>query len=117
MLVTPSCGPRIRLRALFLEAQITPTGPIAFDPCSDCKVYCRKVCPENALDAKAPIFDSIDYSGDLPGRDGFYVREICNIRMEKDVSESKKVGVNEQSVIKYCRKCEFVCPAGKNQAV
>jgi len=116
MLVTPAYGPRIRLRALFIEADISPTGPIAFDPCSDCKVYCRKVCPENAMDAKAPIFESLEYSEDLPGRDGFYDREICNIRMEKDVSESKIVHDNEQSVIKYCRKCEFVCPVGKKRS-
>jgi len=113
MLLTPSYGPRIRLRALFIEADIHPTGPIAFDPCSDCKVYCRSVCPENAMDEKASIFNTIEHAGHLPGKDGFYDREICNIRMEKDVSESKKVRVKKQSQIKYCRKCEFVCPVGK----
>jgi len=115
MLLTPSYGPRIRLRALFIEADIYPTGPIAFDPCSNCKVYCRSVCPENAMDQKAPIFKSIEYAEHLPGKDGFYNREICNIRMEKDVSESKKVRVQERSRIKYCRKCEFVCPVGKKR--
>jgi len=115
LLLTPSYGPRIRLRALFIEADIFPTGPIAFDPCSDCKVYCRSVCPENAMDEKAPTFKEIEYSEHLPGKDGFYDREICNIRMEKDVSESKKVRVKELSQIKYCRKCEFVCPVGKKR--
>jgi len=116
MLLTPSCGPRIRLRALFIDADIRPTGPIAFDPCSDCKVYCRSVCPEYAMDEKAPVFKSLEYSEHLPGKDGFYNREICNIRMEKDVSESKKALVKEQSKIKYCRKCEFVCPVGKKRS-
>ena len=113
LLVTPSYGPRIRLRALFLDAEIDPTGPITFDPCVDCKVYCRRVCPENAMDEKAQIFESINVSVDLPARNGAYNREICNIRMEKDVAESKKNKIGEQATIKYCRKCEFVCPTGK----
>lgn len=113
MLVTPEYGPRIRLRALLLDAELTPTGPVVFDPCEDCKIYCRKVCPENAMDAKAPVLESIDDSVGLPARDGAYDREICNIRMEKDVSESGKNNSGEQIPVKYCRKCEFVCPAGK----
>jgi epoxyqueuosine reductase len=115
MLLTPSYGPRIRLRALFIDADIDPTGPITFDPCADCKVLCRRVCPENAMANKAPIFKSIDFSERLPGRDGFYNREICNIRMEKDVSECRNRSVREKSPIKYCRKCEFICPAGKKK--
>ena len=113
MLLNPSFGPRIRLRALFIDADIQPTGPISFDPCADCKVLCRNVCPENAMAKKAPIFKSIDFSERLPGRNGFYNREICNIRMEKDVSESRNRRAGEKSPIKYCRKCEFICPVGK----
>jgi len=113
MLITPSHGPRIRLRALFLHAEIHPTGLIGFDPCADCKVHCRRVCPENAMNEKSPIFKSIDFSEHLPGRNGRYNRELCNIRMEKDVTESSKNNYGKQATIKYCRKCEFVCPAGK----
>lgn len=113
MLVTPSYGPRIRLRALFLDAGIDPAGPVDFDPCADCKVYCRKVCPENAMDKEVPMFRSIDFSGELPSRDGTYDRELCNERMEKDIAESAMNSHGKQSVTKYCRKCEFVCPAGK----
>jgi epoxyqueuosine reductase len=115
LLVTPSCGPRIRLRALFLDAVIEPTGPITFDPCSDCKIYCRRVCPENAMDEKAPVFESINVSVQLPARDGAYNRELCNVRMEKDVAESGKTHSGEQAPIKYCRKCELVCPVGKKR--
>jgi epoxyqueuosine reductase len=115
MLVTPSYGPRIRLRALFLDVEIDPTGPVSFDPCADCKVYCRRVCPENAMDQKAQIFRSIDVPVDLPARDGAYSRELCNVRMEKDVIESKKNITGEQAPIKYCRKCEFACPVGKKR--
>ncbi len=117
MLITASNGPRIRLRALFLEAEIHPTGPIPFDPCADCKVYCRRVCPEHAMGEKAAIFKSIEFSGSLPGRDGTYNRELCNVRMEKDVTESYKNNDGKQSIVKYCRKCEFVCPVGKKQEV
>jgi epoxyqueuosine reductase len=117
MLITPSNGPRIRLRALFLDAEIHPTGPIAFDPCADCKVYCRRVCPENAMDEKAAIFKSIEFSDRLPGRDGTYNRELCNVRMEKDVAESPKNKDGKLSTIKYCRKCEIVCPAGKKAGI
>ena len=115
MLVTQLYGPRIRLRALFLDAELEPTGPVAFDSCAGCKVYCRRVCPENAMNKKVPLFESINTSLDLPARDGAYNREICNIRMEKDVSESGKRIAGEQSPIKYCRKCEFVCPIGKKR--
>ena len=113
MLLTPSSGPRVRLRALFLDAEIQPTGPIAFNPCTDCKVFCRRVCPENAMDKKAPIFKSIEFSEHLPGRDGTYSRELCNVRMERAVTERSKDDYGKQPKIKYCRKCEFVCPVGK----
>ena len=113
MLVTPSHGPRIRLRALFLDVDLHPTGPIAFDPCADCKVFCRKVCPEKAMAEKVPFFKSIDFAEGMPGRDGTYNRERCNVRMEKDVAESANNGHGKQAPIRYCRKCEFICPVGK----
>lgn len=82
MLITPSNGARIRLRALFIDVEILPTGPIVFDPCADCRVFCRRVCPENAMAEKAPVFKSIEFSENLPGGDGAYNRELCNVRME-----------------------------------
>ena len=113
MLITPSNGPRIRLRALFMNTEIPPTGPLAFDPCNDCKVFCRRVCPENAMAQKAPVFKTIGFSERLPGRDGAYNRELCNVRMEKDVTESSHNTDGHQPTIRYCRKCEFICPVGK----
>jgi len=113
MLITPSHGPRIRLRALFLDTETHPTGPIDFDPCATCKVYCRKVCPENAMIEKASIFNSIDFSEPLPGRDGSYNRETCNKRMKKDIAKSTENNSDKKPMIKFCRKCEFVCPVGK----
>ncbi len=118
MLLTPSYGPRVRLRTLMLDAEMTPTGPIAFDPCADCKVFCRRVCPEKAMNENVPIFKSMEFADHLPGRDGTYNRELCNIRMEKDVAESAENDPDkpEQNTIKYCRKCEFICPVAKKQA-
>jgi epoxyqueuosine reductase len=115
MLVTPSNGPRIRLRALLIDAEIRPTGPIDFDPCADCNVYCRKVCPKEAMDDKASIFQSIEFSESLPGSDGAYGRDLCNVRMEKDVVESAKNVHAKHPVVKYYRRCELVCPAGKTE--
>ena len=113
MLITPSYGPRIRLRALLLDSEVSPTGPIDFDPCHDCKVHCRKICPENAMIEKVPLFKSMEFSECSPGRDGTYNRALCNVRMEKDVTESYKNNGGKQPTIKYCRRCEFVCPVGK----
>lgn len=112
MLVTKDYGPRVRLRSLFLEAEIEPTGPVEFDPCEDCRVYCRRVCPEKAMAEKVLAFESMEDSLDLPARDGTYDRGLCNIRMEKDISESK-TNDDANEPVKYCRKCEFACPVGK----
>lgn len=113
MLITPSVGPRIRLRALFLDDEIRPTGPISFDPCADCSVHCKRVCPEKAMAEKTSLFESIEFSEPLPGRDGKYNRALCNTRMEKDIIEGAKNNSGTQSMIKFCRRCEFVCPVGK----
>lgn len=112
MLVTKVYGPRIRLRAMFMDTELESTGPVEFDPCAGCKEYCRKVCPEKALKKKMSLFISSN-NALLPARDGAYKKENCNVRMEKDVSESKKINADEKSPIKYCRKCEFACPVGK----
>lgn len=113
MLITPSHGPRIRLRALFLDTEIDPTGPIDFDPCAACKVYCRTVCPETAMIEKVSIFNSIDLPEPLPGRDGFYNRETCNKRMIKDIAKSTENNIDKKPRIKFCRMCEFICPVRK----
>ncbi len=112
MLVTPAYGPRLRLRALFLETAIPPTGPVAFDPCADCRVDCRRVCPEKAMGRIGPVFESFEGVSDLPARDGSYDRDRCNNRMEKDILDSQN-SAEGQAPVKYCRKCEFVCPVGK----
>ena len=45
LLITPEFGPCTRLRALFLEKELTPTGPIDFSPCDTCNKACWQACP------------------------------------------------------------------------
>jgi epoxyqueuosine reductase len=112
MLITREYGPKIRLRALFLKKEFESTGPVEFDPCSACKGFCRSICPEKAMLNKAPflkLFDDFEY---LPARDGFFDRKVCNIRMEKNIHESREINSIKKAPVKYCRRCEFVCPVG-----
>jgi epoxyqueuosine reductase len=129
MLVTPELGPRVRLRGMLLEAELTPTGLITFDPCEGCEEFCRKACPQNAFDrmVHSPAETGIHA---LPGRDGSFSRARCTIQMDKDVQDSDMAvgegfltgldksgavtaGVSHiDEYIKWCRRCEFACPVG-----
>lgn len=116
ILITPECGPRVRLRALTLAAQLPSTGPLAFDPCADCDAPCRRACPQGAFTES--IYTPRDYAQtQLPGRDGFYSRPTCNLQMEQDNTDAREEtadGFEEPvKVIKYCRRCELSCPVGK----
>ena len=116
LLVTPEFGPRIRLRAMILEAKVEPTGPVQFDPCDGCKEPCRRACPQNAF--SDIVFSSVEMGMlTLPGRNGSFSRTICNIQMEKDIAGAEGLpakGTEEsRKRIKYCRRCEFACIAGK----
>jgi epoxyqueuosine reductase len=116
ILVTPQYGPRVRLRALTLDAVFPSTGPTAFDPCSTCNAPCRSACPQGAFDHR--IYDARDFGQTrLPGRSGMFSRPRCNIQMEKDneqAVEQKVDGFDSPvKVIKYCRACELSCPVGK----
>jgi len=124
MLVTPEFGPKIRLRALFMEEELTPTGPIVFDPCSDCEEYCKKVCPQNAYDNIILSPPEVGQAK-LPGRDGCFSRAKCMIQMDKnceeagvDIYKMQKPAIDIGDIektkhsIKYCRLCEFACPIG-----
>lgn len=116
ILVTPEYGPRVRLRALTVDADLPSSGPRQFNPCKDCKVYCRKACPQNSF---GRIIYTTESHGQeiLPGRDGSFSRPVCNIQMEIDNADAKEQLVEgfdaPISVIKYCRKCELACPVGK----
>ncbi|MGD2144222.1 MAG: epoxyqueuosine reductase [Anaerolineae bacterium] len=129
MLITPELGPRVRLRGMLLEDELTPTGPITFDPCDGCEEFCRKACPQNAFDriVLSPVETGMCT---LPGRDGCFSRAKCNIQMDKDVEDSDMAvdngflsgldgsglvtgGISQtENCIKWCRRCELACPVG-----
>lgn len=115
LFLSPELGPRLRLRALFLDAALPPTGPVDFDPCRDCQAPCLQVCPSKALPGEARFPEEVQ-SMPLPARDGSYNRQRCNEQMERDMARAEDEAGGGRSVIKYCRRCEFACPVGRGEA-
>jgi epoxyqueuosine reductase len=102
LLVTPRLGPRVRLRALFLDKTLVQTGPIRFDPCRGCPRPCQAACPQNAF------------------AEGRYSRRHCSKQMAADataVQANPHPGSGRVSipVIQYCRACELACVVGKSR--
>ncbi len=100
LLITPEYGPCVRLRALSLDAKLTPTGPIDFSPCSSCDMPCRRVCPQKAF------------------TQGSYSRDLCMHQMSMDEANrailEKEVGEGPpRACVRYCRACELACPVGR----
>ena len=101
LLVTPDFGTRVRLRAIFMEAELTPTGPIDFDPCNDCDRPCHKACPRDAF------------------RSGAFARSFCKKENDQRDADAEMIdgsimGIEEASrVSKPCRYCEFACPVAQ----
>ena len=102
LLVTPQFGPRVRLRALFVDAVLESCEMLAdFDPCGACDAPCHRACPQNAFET------------------GFYDRARCAAAMERDEAKKrffKNVGIMYYagSWIKYCRACDLACPVGRH---
>ncbi|MQY76614.1 MAG: hypothetical protein GH155_03205 [Spirochaeta sp.] len=64
------------------------------------------------------IFTEEQYGQEiLPGIDGSYDRDKCNMQMEKDLRKATPVtveGEDEPTIhVKYCRACEAACLVGK----
>ena len=117
LLLHPTLGPRLRLRAVLLDIALPPTGPVDFDPCGTCPGYCRKSCPQNAF-AEQVYTEAETGIGRLPGRDGSYFRAACNRQMVLDEETAETVllpeyGTGPEKLIKYCRACELACPVGR----
>ncbi len=118
LVVTKKYGPRVRLRALSLPVKLGSTGPIDFDPCADCEMPCRSVCPEKAFSEIVFSTKNFDQE-DLPGRTGVFDREKCNIQMDNDSEFAEPLTIEVKGEIKetkrihFCRECEFACPVGK----
>jgi len=116
LFVTPDYGPRVRLRAMLLDVELPATGPLEFDPCSECAMPCRAACPQAAFQEQ--IYHRKELGLDaLPGRSGVYSRQRCNVQMQVDIRNSENIKVGGQGtagrLVKYCRLCEFACPVGK----
>ncbi len=115
LLVIPTRGSRVRLRAILVEAELASTGPINYDPCDGCDEYCRKACPQNAFERQEYSPDELGLD-DLPGRDGSFSRAKCKIQMDQDVAAAVTIDdhpIGSGSAVKYCRRCELACPAGR----
>jgi epoxyqueuosine reductase len=113
MLVSRDYGPRVRLRAMLVDAALQPTGPVDFDPCRACHEPCLVVCPQKAFASKVYSSAKLGFN-ELPGRSGRFDRYLCNLQMKKDIDDAgSMVSGDRQRVVKYCRRCEFACPIGR----
>ena len=100
LLITPELGPRVRFRALLLDAGLEPTGPIDFAPCEACDMACGRICPQKAFET------------------GSYSRPSCNEQMKEDeinkvIFEKSENNDSPTLCIKYCRACELACPVAR----
>ena len=101
LLVTPEFGTRVRLRGIFIEAELEPTGPLDLDPCKGCDKPCHRACPRDAF------------------RSGSFERALCKKENDQRESDAKILdgsimGIEEPSeVVKPCRYCEFACPVAQ----
>jgi epoxyqueuosine reductase len=102
LLITTEFGPRVRLRGIFIEAELESTGPLDFDPCSVCDMPCHQACPRDVF------------------RDGSFNRAICKQENDEryaneELLEGSVLGIEEASmVMKPCRFCELACPVGQD---
>jgi len=116
MLVTPEYGPRVRLRAALLDINLPGTGPSDFDPCPQCNMPCRTVCPQKAFRKKIQIDNPLGVN-ELPARTGVYSRPLCKNQMELDRENASFTQDENQDraekAVKCCRLCETACPVGK----
>jgi epoxyqueuosine reductase len=116
MLVTREFGPRVRLRAVFIEEVLPPTGPVDFDPCADCALPCRKACPRRAFEKRICVRNEFKVDR-LPARNGVYNRSLCNAEMKANQENYEEVEIKDKTepgrLVRFCRRCEFSCPVGK----
>ena len=105
LLVTPEFGTRLRLRGIFMEAELEPTGPIDFDPCNGCDKPYHRACPRDAF------------------RSGSFERALCKQENDEryaneEMLDGSIMGIEEVSmVMKPCRFCELACPIAQGACV
>ncbi len=103
LLITREYGPRVRLRALTLGADLPSSGavdqagvgapddPVRFDPCSSCDAPCLRACPQGAfadLISDPLALGLEELRGRLPGKTGHFSRAACTIQMEADIADA-----------------------------
>lgn len=115
LFINPDFGPRIRLRAILIDAVLPAAGAIEFNPCEPCDMPCRTACPRAAFQNK--LYHGTAFGLDeLPGRSGVYSRQLCNLQLEEDIRNCEMIEVDDHTgpakLVKYCRRCEFACPVG-----
>lgn len=102
LLVSPSFGPRLRLRALFMDLTVDAAPSDAgFDPCRGCDAPCMYHCPQEAF------------------KDGLYSVARCRRQMRLDQrrrppSSTDDIGVTGKYLKRVCRNCELSCPVGSD---
>ena len=128
LFLAPGLGPRVRLRAVAvaadLAANLAPTPASDYDPCDGCSEPCRQACPQEALSGHALPQRALERAGDeapahLPARDGSYERLRCNQQMTADIAAGRETspvhGGRPVKEVRYCRRCEMACPAGRTR--
>ncbi len=124
LLVTPEYGPRVRLRALMVNARLEHTGPSGFDPCVGCSEPCRIACPQGAFEAPSSELDMAERT--RSARDGTYSRPRCMVQMDIEWGslgvaaadpaslgmDVERIDRSSEQVVKHCRLCELACPVG-----
>jgi epoxyqueuosine reductase len=104
LLVTPEYGTRIRLRGIFMEAELEPTGPLDFDPCKGCNKPCHRACPRGAF------------------RSGSFERALCKPEQDQrdadaEILEGSIMGIDVPSLVnKPCRFCELACHVAQSSS-
>ncbi len=95
LLITRDFGPRVRLGALLLDADVEPGNPLDFSPCEGCGKPCIDLCPKGAFP------------------DGTFSRPQCMKQMNDDEARAcGSDGASGPTHVAYCRLCELACLVG-----
>ena len=101
LVITPEYGPRVRLGAIFLDADLPPDAPRDDYPCASC-TRCWGACPTRAL-----------------GPDGLD-RSLCMAEFAPDAAmiERQRTGLRwlTPRTRRQCIACVTACPIGRVHA-
>jgi epoxyqueuosine reductase QueG len=145
ILVTPDCGPRVRLVSVITKAELEPDplyqGPKLCDP-TKCKV-CIKICPMQAIsdtkskkvviDGRTFEYGDVDFVKcqfglegltkkthglkDIPMSENPTMEDFIKAREQIDPRQLKEVILPVDHATWYCGKCLAYCPVGKKNSM